>query len=353
MRLEPFSPKDATPREYEALNALMNRIRGERLPDDPPIPLDEDIRRWQHIPTFIDVFAWIVWNADRTEIAAEGDVSVQRVEHNRHVVDFNIFVHPQWRRRGLGSRLLEWIATVTAQEDRRLLITSTYGSVPAGEAFLRRVGAKMALLIRSSQLDLRDLNRELIRIWQERAGERAKGFDLLLWSDGTPEAELEKFAHLLEAMNLAPRGELEVEDFHWTPEQIKEFEQQDRARGVQVWTLIARERSTGNLAGFTSVSWHPNRPEFLGQRWTAVLPQYQNRGLGRWLKAAMLEKVLGERPQVKRIRTGNAEANAPMLKINTELGFKPIQAHSVWQAELSKVQGYLASVDAAKLQAIG
>ena len=49
--------------------------------------------------------------------------------------------------------------------------------------------------------------------------------------------------------------------------------------------------------------WNPNRPELLGQGMTGVFPQYRNRGLGRWLKAAMLDKVLKERPQVKYVRT--------------------------------------------------
>jgi hypothetical protein len=63
--------------------------------------------------------------------------------------------------------------------------------------------------------------------------------------------------------------------------------------------------------------------------------------LGRWLKAAMLDKVLKERPQVKYVRTGNADSNAAMLKINTELGFKPYTADAIWQVELQKVLDYL------------
>jgi GNAT superfamily N-acetyltransferase len=76
---------------------------------------------------------------------------------------------------------------------------------------------------------------------------------------------------------------------------------------------------------------------------TGVFPQYRNKGLGRWLKAAMLDKVIKERPQVKYVRTGNADSNAAMLKINTELGFKPYMATALWQVEMEKVIGYLRS----------
>jgi len=74
---------------------------------------------------------------------------------------------------------------------------------------------------------------------------------------------------------------------------------------------------------------------------TGVFPQYRNKGLGRWLKAAMLDKVLKERPQVKYVRAGNADSNAVMLKINTALGFKPYTADALWQVELQKVLDYL------------
>ncbi len=55
----------------------------------------------------------------------------------------------------------------------------------------------------------------------------------------------------------------------------------------------------------------------------------------------MAEKVLRDRPQVKRIRTGNAHSNAPMLRINEQMGFKPYKSVFMWQVEVSKVMEYL------------
>ena len=113
------------------------------------------------------------------------------------------------------------------------------------------------------------------------------------------------------------------------------------ARGNQRWTYYVVERATGRFAGYSETVWNPNRPELLRQDMTGVFPQYRGKGLGRWLKAAMLDKVLRERPQVKFVRTGNADSNAAMLKINTELGFEPYIAEALWQVELRKVLEYL------------
>jgi mycothiol synthase len=89
------------------------------------------------------------------------------------------------------------------------------------------------------------------------------------------------------------------------------------------------------------VFWNPNNPANLDQGDTAVFPKYRERGIGRWIKAAMLEKVLRDRPQVTHIITGNANANAPMLKINHELGFKLYKSWMIWQLEVQQAEAYL------------
>jgi RimJ/RimL family protein N-acetyltransferase len=208
---------------------------------------------------------------------------------------------------------------------------------------MSQLGGTTAQGGRTQDLKVDQVERNLLRSWQERARERAATFELGVWEGTFPEESLEEVAAMLEAANLQPRGDIDMEDFHFTPDQVREMDANMLARGLEHWTMYARDLDTGEIAGFTDVVWNPNQPDLLNQSGTMVFERYQNRGLGRWLKAAMLEKVLKERPEVTRIHTSNAHSNAPMLHINDELGFQPYVSTTQWQVELDKATSYVES----------
>lgn len=336
-----FDLKTASDQEYALLSEFSNRMRLERQPDDPPIPLEENTQSWRNIPPFVDVYLWTILNADQSAILGCSYLQLVRTEDNPHVGEFYVNVLPEYRLQGMGRSLLAVMAEAAQRENRRLLVGSTTDRVPAGEIFMQRIGAQRGLEAATNQLRLEDLDRELISKWQAQAAERAPGFRIGLWDGPYPEDQIGTIAALWELTNQQPRGDLDLQDAHFTPEQLRQMEGQMLARGTQRWTMYVSEPTQGKLAGYTEVFWHPNRPEILNQGMTAVYPEYRNRGLGRLLKAAMLEKVLRERPQVRFVRTGNANSNAPMLKINTELGFKLYMAQVIWQVETEKVIAYL------------
>jgi GNAT superfamily N-acetyltransferase len=326
-------------RTLVALHELQNTLQLERMPEDPPMPLDERLAGWSNTPDFFDVRCWAVW--DDGAIIANLWSEHPLTAENRHVLEVNILVHPNHRRRGLGRALLGEAARYAEKAERPLMLFWSSDRVPSGGAFLERIDAERGLETHTNQLVVADVDRALVQSWLARAPERASGFEVGFWDGPYPEAELPAIAQLVMAMNNEPRGTIQVEDWKVTPEMLRQEDVSMVARGTERWVAYVRERATGTYAGFTEVYYNPNRPHLVRQGATAVWPQYRNNGLGRWLKAAMLERVLRERPNVQYIRTGNADTNAPMLKINYELGFKPFSAECNWQAPLEKVQSYL------------
>ena len=338
--IRPFDLVNATEREYRAMNAFQNRMRAEVLPDDPPIPLSEEIQGWRNIPDVVKGWVWGVWQDDET-IVASADTWISCID-NLHLAEFDVKVAPERRRQGLTRQLLPLIAARAALEERRLLTTMTHNLVPAGISFMQRLGAQKGMDGHANQLRLAELDLGLLQQWQAQAMPLASDFELGLWCDAYPQEHLPAMAALATTLyNSTPRDQLDMGDEVITPETLRDEERYWAARGTECWTLYLLERATGQFVGYTQVLWNANRPTLLEQEMTGVLPAYRNRGLGRWLKAAMLDKVLRDRPQVQFVRTGNADSNAAMLKLNHALGFKPFVGGSIWQVETEQVAAYL------------
>jgi mycothiol synthase len=285
------------------------------------------------------IFFWLAWEgADR----AVGNAVIHlAMTDNLHIADFNISVLPEFRRRGLGRQFLANIVQKAQEHDRRLMIASSMSTAPDGEGFLTHIGAEAKMPTHINQLKISELDRALLADWQAQAAERAGGFELGWWIGAYPNDDMAGILTLHELVSQQPFDDLEIETFKITEKEIRQRETSIFSRGYERWTLFVREKSSARFAGYTEVLWNPNRPEIIYQDMTGVFPEFRNRGLGRWLKATMLVKILAERPYARFVRTGNADSNAPMLKINNELGFKPYIAESIWQLETEKAAEYL------------
>ena len=336
-----FDAQTASDTEWAALNAFENRRKAEFNPQDAPRRIERTKLDLQVKVPFQDGYLWIVWGSDRAEIITSASLQVWSQGSNEHLANYYAYVLPEFRRRGLARHLLGPAVDVARNHNRRLLISNTDSVVPSGEAFMRRLGARWGSTETVSRLALAEVDRGLTQAWQQRAAERAFGYELGLWDGPYPEAELEAVAAMMKVMNTAPRDDLEMEDDSFNPEVIWQTEAFKAVRKVGRWTFYARHMETGRLAGYTELFLDPYQPDLPDQGDTGVLPEHRNLGIGRWVKAAMIDKVLHELPEARFIQTGNAESNEPMLRINRELGFKPHRTLTVWQLDVDRAAEYI------------
>lgn len=339
--IEAFIYEKAAPEQILPLNRFFNQLRKEQLPDDPPVPAEETAKNLNSLPDFVKFLIHVIWDPQRTNIIAESNIAILDTGDNKHLAQFEISVLPEYRRQGLGKALLREVAGIAQIENRRLLMTSTNDRQPGGEAFMVRIGAQKGLEAHTNQLKIEELDRGQLAAWLEMGSANRDEFEIGFWDGPYPEEEINNICKLFDLTNQQPFGELEIEDMHMSADQLRQMETNLFARGSQRWTCYVKHCASGEFAGYTETVWNPNRPEILRQDMTGVFPEYRSKGLGRWLKAAMLQRVLTERPVVKYVRTGNADSNAAMLKINNQLGFRPYYSDALWQVELAAVLNYL------------
>jgi GNAT superfamily N-acetyltransferase len=272
-----------------------------------------------------------VWTPDRREVVASAYLGLQYTETNRHLAWFDISVGKEWRRQGIGRRLLAEIVAVGRDDSRTVLGSGTVQGHDA-EKFLVAMGLEQKMVDRRSRLVLDKVDPALLDSWIADAAVRATDYELVFVDGAMPEDLLLPMVDLEHTMNDAPRDDLDMEDWVITPERWRESEKLEAETGGKRWTLIARHKATGELAGFTAIGWHPAIETVLWQYGTAVRPAHRGAGLGRWMKAAMIVKVNEEMPKVEFVDTWNAGSNKWMLDINIKLGYAPYLHYTDWQA---------------------
>ena len=145
-----------TDEELTALHAVEAPVAAERGSNRMPHPIESYIAFARALPSDFDDHAWLAEAADGTPAAA--GLCWSHAAGDPRVMECDVLVRPDHRRQSIGSRLLAAICDATCAEGRPLLTWSTFGTVPAGAAFSRRVGARIGRVNRASELVLADVN---------------------------------------------------------------------------------------------------------------------------------------------------------------------------------------------------
>ena len=309
------------------------------LPDDLPMPFKQRLVGWRYFGDGARrVPRWVLWDGDT--VAATSGVALENSEDNRENCWGFAYVHPDHRGQGLSRLVISPMLDV-AQEDGRTRIGTPIKDGDESEGYAERAGLKPVILERRSRLVLAEVDRALVASWIEQASGRASDYELIFWEGAVPDEYLQAFCDVLGIMNTAPREHFEEEDFTMTPELWRAEEKGIEGRQITNYTYVARHQPTGEFAGYTNVFYQRLHPLQAYQIDTGVDPDHREKGLGRWLKAAMLEVLLTEHPEVAQIDTENAGSNEPMLNINIALGFKPVLETRTWQGDIATTRANL------------
>ena len=331
--LDRVDPKALPEAEQVALARLFQRMSQETVPEDPERPLGAILSRIR-ATSANEWHAWVRARAANGNVV--GWVATSRSlndPENPHVAWTELQVHPDHRRKGLGRALLaEIVAAAEGQHPELLFMGMSNDRAPGGGHFLERIGAQPGLPMKTNSLTIADVDRAKVAEWAKLD---PPGYRLERVDNVVPPNLIAPFIEAANAINDMPRGDLKMGDWKLTEEQIHDRESWLKQIGSNWWLLVAVHEATGEGAGFTEINNDPKQPWVVGQGGTAVARAHRGHKLGLWMKAVMLDRILRDLPAATYIRTGNANTNAQMLGINTDLGFKLAWQSILWQLPIA------------------
>ena len=278
---------------------------------------------------------------DGVFLAREGDTLVGFAEVRlpwRENTDLALprgHVHPDHRRRGTGTALLEACEGLARDHGRTRLVSGGFTTTP-GPAFLRARGYGSDGLARYAVRRL-DLHTTPATTWQrlyDDAAAHAGDYELVRLAGPAPDERLEDLVAVHDAINDAPPDGPDDEPHVWSAERVQEYDAAMAARRQTTYRVLARHRPTGAWAGMSLLCVDEFLPSIAFQEDTSVVRTHRGHRLGLLMKADLLRWVTDERPEVAATDTWNATSNHHMIAVNERLGCRVVAEHQAARKDI-------------------
>ena len=325
---------------------FVNIIRKERDPDDPPLPWELWLQLVREEDPKYERYNWVVLTNEDEEEKIIGSAGFNYVtpkapnyETDKHLVGIRIQIHPEYRKQGIAKcllgKVLEALKKITD-------VTKVFGGsyLDAGKKFCIELGGKESQIGSENRLKLEEVNWDMMKEWRSLGEDLGKRENVKIeFFEDCPEDIIQEYTEIYtETMNQQPLGDYDgkIIDTPETRREEEEEEEKNKKRRLEWYTMVTREKD-GKISGLTEMLYHPDTSHKGYQNLTGVKEKYRGKGLGKWLKAAMLFWYHDKYPNIKYISTGNADTNAPMLSINERMGFKTFISNTEYSFEAEKL----------------
>jgi len=299
VHVEEVDARTASDETLTQLAEIAHACWPEEHPGEPLPALDETIAFHRHQPATHTTCHWL----------ADGGFAALFV-HGPRAAFLHLRVHPDRRRRGVGSALLA--AAVERARELGVVALHAEHSTGAGAAFAARFGFADGQRVVRSLLGLPAA--------ELQASAPPAGWSLVTWLGRVPDEHLAAYVVGRGAMDDAPAPE-EMDFPSWTAEKVRASEESLARRSREMRVTVAMS-ADGTIGSFTELRLsRGSRAAFTDD--TGTVAAYRGRGLARAVKTESLRRLRADHPEVELVTTMNAEENAVMRGLNESLGFRP------------------------------
>lgn len=311
LEIIPASFTDEQVREYYALRKSMDVVYGDPVNDDFALfreGLFHHIEKGgfhiyilQHDGKMIGYVRYLVTNAG----------------HPAQMNSVFGLLPPEHLVPEMKKMLAEWLLMKMEKEGHTQCMWRSFQ--PELIQFIRSLGARQSNTGHWFRLDPRQVNASLIREWAQ-AVDPEQMYLTLKCVDLVPEELMEETARASNEM-INDMVREDSRPLHMSAEALRAAQQNFRRnKSIPVHLLLSDKEQ--RIIGMSLLVMSEGAKGVADQRVTGISREWRRKGLAKWLKAKMIEKVQSEFPLIEEIRTECFSVNLPMININKALGYQ-------------------------------
>lgn len=256
----------------------------------------------------------------------------------------DVHVHPDLRRQGIGTMLLQHAESLARGAGRTLLEAEAQyphdapadGAGTSGREFLVAHGYTFGLgnVQRTAPLPMPD---DVLDALAAEAAPHHEGYRLLSWAGPVPDELVAGWLAVASTLTTeAPTGGMEREAETVDVVAHRDDEALVAAQGRTSWRTAALT-AEGEVVAYTEIVVPDHDPRFAYQWGTLVRTDHRGHRLGVAVKVANHRALqAGADVGGRRVVTWNAEENGPMIAINERMGFVPTARMAEMQKRLAR-----------------
>lgn len=257
---------------------------------------------------------------------------------NVEKADLAVGVPPQRARRGVGTAIVEQLTQQLRTAGRTTVISEL--NVPfehrddhGYRRFAERLGFTLANVEIRRTLEL-PIDGDQLDAWQSEAAAHHADYRIETFDGPIPDELVESYCYLLGRLAVdAPTGDLEFEAEVVTPDGLREREKRLEEQGRIAYATLAISQQ-GDAVAHSVLCVPSGDPGNVYQWGTLVHGEHRGHRLGLATKVRNLRAVQENHPDRTRIITANSETNGPMVAINEQLGFTPVELLAEFQLKV-------------------
>ncbi len=275
-----------------------------------------------------------------TPDGADGPVGVMNLgvseRDNLQLVWVGITIHPDHRRQGHGTAIMNQALRRTSEMGRSIVWVGTAADDGGAKAFVEKSGFAYASHEARRRQQLCDVDSHAVDQLFAHAQQAAADYELVRMSPPIPDEILLELIDVTEAINDAPMGDLTYEDSKFDLQRLQDLETARVGRGDEMYRVFARHRQSGEIGGHTFVLTNPLRPTIGVQADTAVSRAHRGHRLGLLVKVDMMHWLADVEPGLEYIETWNHADNTFMISVNESIGYRLDRVYNIYERKLSR-----------------